>query len=100
MRPLPNYSSEAFAPGRDPRVCLWASPEPPLLAPGLRAASIAATSSTHPLNGREFWLPCETKPVIGSESSSIDSSTCAVSFVTVRMMRSGLTVCPRQVPQD
>ena len=81
-------------------VCPPASPEPPVRAPALRAASIAATNSTHPLNGWEVQLPRETKPVIGSEPTSIESSRCAVSFATVRMMRSGIPVCPRQAPQE
>ena len=39
----------------------------------LRASSIAATSSIHPLNGREDCVASETEPLIGSESSSIAS---------------------------
>src|SRR5437879_3718755 len=45
-----NYSAGGFAPGIDPSVSVPISPE-------LRAASIAATSSIHPWNGRAACTP-------------------------------------------
>jgi len=43
---------------------------------------MAATSSIHPVNGREFSAPRENEPVIGSESMSIASSRCLVALIT------------------
>ncbi len=95
-----NYSSVAFAPGTDPRVCNPARPKPPRAAPEVRAASMAATSSIHPLKLREPCVPFDTDPLIGSESSSIVSSRCVVALSTADMLTARSALRPRRVPQD
>lgn len=95
-----NYTRWPFAPGRDPRVCLSASLGFPACPAELRAASMAATSSIHPVKGRIPCVPFETEPLIGSESRSIASSRCAVALSTAGMLTARSVLRPRKPPQD
>ncbi len=99
--PVANYSSEPFAPGSDPSVSTVASlGSQTSWELALRAASINAASSIQPLNGLESPVPFDSNPLIGSESMSIASITCAVPVFTVRNMAGVFAFRTRQAPQD
>jgi hypothetical protein len=99
--PVANYSSEPFAPGSDPSVSIVASlGSASCCELALRAASINAASSIQPWNGLEAPLPFDSRPLIGSESMSTASITCAVPLFMVRNIPDVFAFRTRQAPQD
>ncbi len=96
-----NYRLEPFAPGNDPSVSIGvALGSSVVCGASLRAASINAASSIQPVNGLETSVPSDTNPLIGSESMSIASITCAVPLFTIGNIAEPFAFRTRHAPQD
>lgn len=74
--------------------------EPPPAPTDPRADSIAEASSIQPANDCGAWIPTVTRPVIGCDPTSTQSSTRVHPALIVPItMASGTGLCPRAVPE-